>query len=416
MKKALAISVLMALSTSVYSSPWAEAQDPLLRASMNVLKDAGLLDASLSSYPVRWSSIGDDLYSIDTSLYDHNVRLAYQYVRHNLEMSRLGRDSKKLSAFYSSENRASSGFGDINRGEWSVNAAYTSIGEKYALRLDNAYIKGQDGDKEYSFDNSFFAFGGKNWQLSLSKMERWWGFGWANSTQFSQNARPLSSLELVGSYGNVGFLDSLSVSTFAGIVDDKDGNWISASRISTTWNSLDVALSYIWADELTFGDEYRTVNSTLQKYTVDARLSLPQIAMIQTAIYGSYGQNKNGWDSEQESSSILGIELSALVWNTPLHVYAESFDTDESLFIKNEAQTVASNEKNTAIGAHVILPWDHFVDVSYKDIDNEDEATRSKLAYSLPSNYGKFTFAVEHSSDKHDSSTSGWVGWEYYLQ
>ena len=66
LKPSLAILSLLFLNSS-FAAPWVEPDDLALRNDIQLLADIGLLTAPVTTYPLMWNAIKDDILSAYTS-------------------------------------------------------------------------------------------------------------------------------------------------------------------------------------------------------------------------------------------------------------------------------------------------------------------------------------------------------------
>lgn len=175
-------------------------QDLALCADIQLLADKGIIKAPVTTYPLMWQSIVDDIESVDLSSLSTAERMALANVKRSMQASL--KTSKELQAYGSSIPRRFTSFADNQFDKARVSAAYEYTGSYFSARLQanrrfsiNTADAVNDGNSN-TLDGSYLATKLGNWVLSLGAIDRWWGPGLDTSLILSSNARPLPALSL----------------------------------------------------------------------------------------------------------------------------------------------------------------------------------------------------------------------------
>ena len=185
------------LPATTYAGPWLEPGDIWLKSDVQLLADAGIITSPISSWPLSWGDIAQDLNSaIDTEQLTPTVRAAYERLRERagdeLRVAEVALDTGFRLAEKPQEIR---GFLDTPRGEQEVWASAEYTGERLAVRLRGSVVNDDPfDDTEARADGSYAAVAVGNWMIGASLIERWWGPGWNGSLILSSNARPIPAL------------------------------------------------------------------------------------------------------------------------------------------------------------------------------------------------------------------------------
>lgn len=177
------------------ASPWVEADDVFLRASIQQLADSGYLHGAVNTYPLMWSGIARDMREIDFAQLNESERFAYYRLRAALQFAQQGRVSRVRLSGNSDEERLQS-FGDTYRENAAFTASRSFQWDHSAARIQTTLRSGGTDDKEYVFDGSYLATTVGNWALSADQMPLWWGPGQDSALVMSTNARPVQALRI----------------------------------------------------------------------------------------------------------------------------------------------------------------------------------------------------------------------------
>ena len=184
------------LTGAAWAGPWLAPGDSGLRHDIQILADAGIVQAAITTWPLSWGDIADSL-NIDAPTLTP------------LEAAALARLQRRL-ARATGEEQLSLGFrvsgaenprqirafenGPREDGEIEVSAMWT--GDRYAANLQAQWVADPLDDREFRVDGSYLGAALGNWMLSAGAMDRWWGPGWQGSLILSNNARPIPSVAI----------------------------------------------------------------------------------------------------------------------------------------------------------------------------------------------------------------------------
>ncbi len=179
--------------SAAYAKPWLDAGDMQLRHQLQILVDADLLDAPLTTWPLSSRDIYERLKQVDEgvvlspavrdSLASIKRRLAKEDYNSNFKVSGELRTKKLLIRDFSGDGREGSLLS--YDGEWGspivdIRLKGTLTDAKSHYRLDESYLAGSIG----------------NWKVTFGNQSRWWGPGWDGSLILSNNARPIPALSI----------------------------------------------------------------------------------------------------------------------------------------------------------------------------------------------------------------------------
>lgn len=187
--------ILMLGAKPAVASPWVEADDPYLRASLQQLADAGHIRSNVSSYPLMWYSIAADMRDISIASLNDDEVFAYYRVRAALEFAQQP-NVQRLQLRGASDERMAQGFGVRHREQGALTASRAFTGDYMAGRLQTTLKTESVDGKSYSFEGSYLATTLGNWAVSLDQLDVWWGPGQDAALVLSSQAMPIQALRV----------------------------------------------------------------------------------------------------------------------------------------------------------------------------------------------------------------------------
>lgn len=188
---ALAMSVIGAAATA---GPWLDPGDTQLRHDIQLLGDAGIVHAPLTTWPLPWADVARDLADphpeLSPALANARSRVLQRY---RLE-AKTYQFRPHLRAALSNDPRQFRTFEDTTRERAELEAGVEWTGDILAARLQATAVSGPDDGRSVRYDGSYLAALWNNWALSVGAFDRWWGPGWDGSLILSTNARPIPAL------------------------------------------------------------------------------------------------------------------------------------------------------------------------------------------------------------------------------
>lgn len=218
------ISILLH-SSPVKSEPWVDSSNIFLRANIQRLADLGIITTPVTTFPLMWQDIVQDLKLVKISSLTNEQKNAYYYIKNQHRLAKKGQ--KTLGASVATADKRFSSFGDAYRDHNSLSLKNSFISDRFAANISTRYTHSPQDGEYFNLDGSYVATFVGNWVLSLGKQDRWWGPGWDTSLSMSSNARPMPTLALSRKSAQgfqVPFTEHKipwTVTTFMGLMDDK---------------------------------------------------------------------------------------------------------------------------------------------------------------------------------------------------
>lgn len=213
------------LALPVRAEPWVDSENVFLRANIQLLADAGIIKSPVTTYPLMWVDIADDITAFPSYDLSENHLDALLYVKHQLKLAKENLRTIKLTTAIKDKRFTS--FGDSFREKNSLKFSKTFLTDRFAFKVATNYTHApSDGDKLH-FNGSYGAFFIGNWVFSAGMQDKWWGPGLDTSLSLSNNARAIPALTLTRKSAepfDIPFTDisvPWTVTTFMGRMDDE---------------------------------------------------------------------------------------------------------------------------------------------------------------------------------------------------
>ncbi len=191
----LAAAVFFFLTPLAWAGPNIQAGDLVLRHDIQRLADYGVLKGPISTWPLAWGPILDDLRQADASTLPPVVLSSLTRVR-----DRANREARTREMMFSAELGVADNatrirsFQNTPRGKAEIAAGANWVGDWFSFDLNMQVVDSDQDDEELRADDSLLGVVLGNWSLAASTQQRWWGPGWDGSLILSNNARPMPSL------------------------------------------------------------------------------------------------------------------------------------------------------------------------------------------------------------------------------
>jgi len=166
--------------------------DLRLRHDIQLLADAGVIDAPITGWPLFLADIEVD--AADRQELDPGTMAALARVFPARERHETLRVDVLVSGISATE--ALRGFNNLPREDGELGARLGWERGRYAADLTVMRVKSPADGKEWRLDGSYAGVAFGNWFLAASAADRWWGPGWDGSLILSNNARPIPALSI----------------------------------------------------------------------------------------------------------------------------------------------------------------------------------------------------------------------------
>jgi len=190
-----ALPCSLVISTA-HAGPWINPGDETLRHHIQVLADAGVITVPVTSWPLMWSGIKQNLDNADSAGLSDGQLLSLRYVRFALQRDTNDEVRITWRGDLRNDPHLFTDFADSQRDQAETSLSADWVGNHLAGRLKVGWTDDANGDPDAKPDGSYLGFVMGNWALTAGWIERWWGPGWQNSLILGTNARPAPGLSL----------------------------------------------------------------------------------------------------------------------------------------------------------------------------------------------------------------------------
>ena len=187
--------LLTMLSTTAVAAPWVKPGNERTRHHLQNLVDFGVSSSLVTSWPLMWNRVNQELKKIDASKLPPNALWSYQYLKHEIKQENRVRHTRQ-QLYGSNVSKPLRGFADNNRFQQEANLSINYTGDQLAFELNTSYVRDSNNEYRNIFDGSHLSYTKGNWVFGVGAIDRWWGPGWDSSLILSHNARPAPSLFL----------------------------------------------------------------------------------------------------------------------------------------------------------------------------------------------------------------------------
>jgi hypothetical protein len=182
-------------ASSVFAGPSLLPGDLALRHDIQRLADYGVISGTVTTWPLAWGPVLQDIESADAMNLPPAVADALARVKQRADWATRTEELKFNTELGIADNATRiRSFQDTPRGRGEVSVGVSWIGEWFAADLNAQYVDSAQDDEEVRADNSMIGVVAGNWSIAASTQQRWWGPGWDGSIILSNNARPIPSL------------------------------------------------------------------------------------------------------------------------------------------------------------------------------------------------------------------------------
>ncbi len=434
--KKLLIVHCFIFSLSTLAEPWIDTSDIYLKANIQLLADAGHIITPVTTYPLMWHDINQDIKKINTSTLTNAQQNAYFYINHQFRLA--SKNQTRIKVQIGIDDTRFSSFGDTYRDSNSLQIQSTSMMDNFATNISYSYyLDAQDTerniDERKRWDNSYLAAFWGNWIITLGKQDRWFGPTWDSSLSLSNNARPITAVSLTRKSAKAFIIPFTefdipwTVTTFMGKMDDKRevnntllwgfrlnfkpfknlevgvtrlAQWGGDDRpqdLNTFWNVL-IGKDNCGAGGLECDDNNEPGN---QQAGFDMRYSF-NLFDTPIAFYGQYfaedGDNTGGLSLVTKAKYQGGLDMHVNLFSLPTTAYIEYTDTFQ------DCSRSTSNLGNCYYEHHIYKTGMRFHDRTLGSLYDNDAKTIILGTISQLNSNTRMTTKLRYLDLNHDNS------------
>jgi hypothetical protein len=183
------------LPAAAAAGPWLAPGDSALRHDVQLLADAGLIRAPISTWPLSWGDIAVRL-DANSDLAPEVAAALARLQRRLREAAVTGELQLTGAASLAGNARRIRTFEDGPREDAEVEAGLSYTGNWFAVQLQGQYVDDPSDGKNWRGDGSYLGLALGNWMFAGAITDRWWGPGWQGSLILGSNARPIPAFTI----------------------------------------------------------------------------------------------------------------------------------------------------------------------------------------------------------------------------
>lgn len=193
-----AVLILVAwLAAPAIAGPLVESGDMALRHDIQRLADYGVIKGPVTTWPIAWGPILEDMRAVKSTNLPASVRDSYFRLKRRAEWEARTQELTIRASVAAAENPTRMrSFQDTPRGNAEITAGASWIDDWFAIDLDAQLVDSDQDSEELRADGSMIGVMAGNWSISVNTLERWWGPAWDSTIILSNNARPIPSLTI----------------------------------------------------------------------------------------------------------------------------------------------------------------------------------------------------------------------------
>ncbi len=298
-----AVALTLAFSTfNVAATPWLDAEELHVRHSLQVLADAGLLSAPVTTFPVMWRPLLADLSALDPQQLSDLQQVAYYKLMALLSYHK-GSSYTSVRVAGVTDTGAQPSYNRPMEGKASATITHERIGSSVAGRIRTTYrdsslsLNPRVRTDNISWQGSYAAVMAGDWMLSVDQLHTWWSPGSAQDGLHTLSTLPLRSVRAVYSPTGASAYSSLSFTAFYG---ESEEQFLVASSSSLRndlrnelrrENAYGARIGWRAHERLELGLHYTASelgDDQAQNAVFDARLTLP----YRFNFYGSISEHE----------------------------------------------------------------------------------------------------------------------------
>ncbi len=180
------------------AAPWLPPGDARVRHDVQLLADAGVIRAPVTTWPMSWPDIARDVLGTDVrEIRSSAVLDALRRLRRDAQRAAAPGFSRSgfVAAVAEKPTRLRT-FVSTPRAQRELNVESGWLGDRFAVNLEVTVASNPEDDREVRLDGSYVGATFANFILSAGAIDRWWGPGREGSLILSTNARPIPGIAI----------------------------------------------------------------------------------------------------------------------------------------------------------------------------------------------------------------------------
>jgi len=349
-KAAFALFLWVAATLPSIASPWAEVGDNQLRADVELLQAAGVVDDITTQWPLPWQSLLLDLSRADVTAQPAAIQAAAGRVLARAQAATAPGLSTWASMDATNKPALVYGFDGMGRGEGQAQLSVEGTSGIFSGRISlGAITQNYRGNSlKLMPDGTYGAVQLGDALIYAGYLDHWWGPGQISALQLSNNARPMPQVGIArgqttaSSWPVLRWLGPWQAEVFFGYLDGpriQTDTYYSAARLTIhPLPGFEAAIARTEEfcgqghscvpirDYFHFSNNPLSVNSTSDELAFDFKYS-DVIADVPYQVYMQLMNEDYSWFNHSGTSHLFGASIFIPTSGNPVKLTAEFTDT-----------------------------------------------------------------------------------------
>lgn len=427
LKRVLLSAILLLVFNQVNASPWINADDKYLHSSIQILQKSGHLSLPLSSYPISWVSVLQQLAKVDRTTLTKYQTLALQRILNAADFAH--QENIQTLVISASTEPVNSGLQGARFDESALISVMTEHkSHNWAMGIRSNFRIDARDDKQQHFDGSYLAYTFNNWVLSVAQQPLWLGTMHVQSEQLNWQGRAPKTIQINKLNPNVAFFSdkaaAIPIATkvilgeMPSSVSLSDSRFMLASMNILPRSSFELGFTLAQLRDTTgiTDTEQPRVTAYIEDAQLDARYYLGPFSL-----YGQMARQKNETHYANQFSLGADYHFSLKGWQSTVFTEHKTYDQhfvswrQPESFQESPALQSSGLKTNTVIGAYFFQQ--EGIGISFKANHvryNASQVVSSSQLYNISAQYpllgGLVTTEVNHNTDSGEMSSARWIG------
>jgi hypothetical protein len=370
-KVALALLLCFGELPPLSASPWAEAGDNQLRADIELLQSAGVIEDITTQWPLPWASLEGDLSGANLASQPAQIQAAAERVLARAEAATAPRAAAWASLDATNKPNVVYGFDGMGRDEGQAQLSAEATGGAFSGRvslgaittnftgnsvpLTPGSVQGSyfGGNTKLMPDGSYGTVRLGDVRLYMGYLDHWWGPGNISALALSNNARPMPQVGIeradtrASSWPVLNWLGPWQFEFFLGYLDgpriQPDTYYNAARFVIHPFNGFEVGVARTEEfcgdghpscspikDYFHFANNPNDVNKTNDEATWDLKYS-HKVAGVPFQAYLQLMNEDYSWFNHSGTSHLFGLSAFLPAPENPIRLTAEFSDSIATL-------------------------------------------------------------------------------------
>lgn len=342
--------LFFAAISPVWGSPWAEVGDNQLRADIELLQAAGVLDDITTQWPLPWQSLRQDLSRANLDGQPADIQAAVQRLLARAQTATAFGTSVWASLDATSKANTVYGFDGMGRGQGQAQLSLEGTSGPLSGRVSlGAITQNYRGNStKLMADGSYGAVRLGGALIYLGYLDHWWGPGQISALSLSNNSRPMPQVGIerarttASSWPVLRWLGPWQFEFLLGYLDGprlQPDTYYNAARLAIhPFSGLEIAVARTEEfcgqghpcspikDYFHFSNNPNSVNNTNDQANWDIKYS-HTLAGIPFQIYLQLMNEDYSWFNHSGTSHLFGSSIFIPAPYSPIKLTAEFTDS-----------------------------------------------------------------------------------------